>query len=175
MKGMKLMFVVLILTMIVAFAWESMPVIKQTAHFLLDPSAGKILDFNLTWGMLILVFIITFLTTLVQKYGTDQPALKKIKEEQKILQEEMKKYKDHPDKILELNKRQLEFLPRTMDLTTKPLIYTAIPFVLFFRWFGDYFSVMPDFKFFGFFSWFWFYFVFTIIFSTILRKMLKVY
>ncbi|MDD5192306.1 MAG: EMC3/TMCO1 family protein [Candidatus Nanoarchaeia archaeon] len=175
MKGMKLMFVILLVTMAIAFAWNSMPFIKQVVHFLLDPTAGKLLDFNITWGMILIVLVITFITTLAQKYGTDQSELKKIKEEQKVLQEEMKKYKDHPDKVLELNKKQLEFLPRTMDLTTRPLLYTAIPFVLFFRWFGDYFSSMENFRFFGLLSWFWFYFIATIIFSTILRKVLKVY
>lgn len=169
------MFVILLVTMAIAFAWDSVPFIKQTVHFLLDPTAGKLLNFNITWGMILIVSIITFITTLAQKYGTDQFELKKIKGEQKILQEEMKKYKDHPDKVLELNKKQLEFLPRTMDLTTRPLIYTAIPFVLFFRWFGDYFLSIGNFKFFGFLSWFWFYFIATIIFSTILRKVLKVY
>ena len=56
--------------------------------------------------------IIALLITLVQKYTVDQESLKKIKGEQKLLQEEMKKYKDHPEKLLELQKKQLEFLPQ---------------------------------------------------------------
>ncbi len=170
------MFVVLLVTMIIAFAWGRVPFIKQTVHSILDPTAGKLLNSNITWGMILIVFIITLVTTIIQKYGTDQSELKKIRGEQKILQEEMKKYKDNPEKILELNKKHFEFIPKTMDLTMKPLIYTAIPFVLFFRWFGDYFSgIGNNFKFFGFLSWFWFYFIATIVFSTILRKVLKIY
>ncbi|MGV8152079.1 MAG: EMC3/TMCO1 family protein [Candidatus Nanoarchaeia archaeon] len=177
MKGMKIMFLVLIVTFAIASAWEKVPAIKDGAHAILDPSAGALLNWNITIGMLVIVFLFTLATTLAQKYGTNQEELKKLKEEQKLLQQEIKKYRDHPEKMLELNKKQLEFLPKTMDLTTKPLIYTAIPFVLFFRWFNDYFSnpLLDGFKFWGIFNWFWFYFVFAIVFSTILRKALKVY
>jgi len=88
----------------------------------------------------------------------------------------MKKFKNDPGKMLELNKKQMEFIPKTFDLTMKPIIYTAIPFVLFFRWFSDYFSIsFVGFKFFGFLSWFWFYLIFSIIFSTIFRKAFKVH
>lgn len=160
--------------MAIAFAWDSYPVIKNTAHAILDPTIGSLLDFNIFWGMTIVVFIITLITTLVQKYGTDQESLKRIKEDQKVLQEEMKKHRDNPEKLREINQRSLEFFPKTMDLTMKPVLYTAVPFVLFFRWFNDYF-VLLDYKFFGFVSWFWYYFLASIIFSTILRKLFKVH
>lgn len=170
-----MMFLVMILSFIIAGAWNSFPIIKTSAHHILDPTAGALMNFNIYFGMIIVVFVITLFTVVIQKYGTDQAELKKLKEEQKILQEEMKKYKDHPEKLMELQKKSFEFMPKTMDLTMKPLIYTAIPFVLFFRWFNDYFLLLPDFKFFGFFSWFWFYFLASILFNTILRKMMKVY
>jgi len=155
------------------FLWSKVPVIKETVHFVLDPTAGSLLNWDKTLGMFIIVFVIAVILTLIQKYGTDQETLKKIKEEQKFLQEEIKKYKDNPDKILELNKKQMEIIPKTFDITMKPLIYTFIPFILFFRWFNDYFSSL-NFRFFGFLSWFWFYLIFSIIFSNILRKVFKV-
>ena len=173
MKGMALMFLVMIISLLIASAWNSMPVIKESVHAVLDPTAGKLLDFNLFWGMTIFVFIITLITVLFQKYGTDQEALKKLKEEQKILQQEMKKYKDHPEKLLELQKKSFEFMPKTMDLTMKPIVYTTVPLILFFMWFYDYFANV-DYKFFGFLSWFWFYLIASIIFNAILRKLLKV-
>ena len=40
------------------------------------------------------------------------------KKEQKILQEEMKKYRDHPEKMAELSKKQFAFFPKTMKLTS---------------------------------------------------------
>jgi len=170
-----MMFLVMILSLGLAFAWDSYPIIKTSAHYILDPTAGALMNMNIHVGMILVVFIITLITVIVQKYGTNQAELKRLKEEQKLLQEEMKKYKDHPEKLLELQKKSFEFMPKTMDLTMKPLIYTAVPFVLFFRWFNDYFSLLPEFKFFGFISWFWFYFLASILFSTILRKVMKVY
>ena len=80
MKGMALMFLVMIISLLIASAWNSMPVIKESVHAVLDPTAGKLLDFNLFWGMTIFVFIITLITVLFQKYVTDQEALKKLKE-----------------------------------------------------------------------------------------------
>ena len=118
--------------------------------------------------------IIAILTTIIQKYATDQETLKELKKEQKLLQEEMKKYKDHPEKLMELQKKQLEFIPKTMKLSMRAIVYTGVPFILLFRWFMDFFNTIPDFRFFGFLSWFWFYLIFTIILSSILRKIFKV-
>ena len=165
---------VMLASLAIAGFWNSVPAIKDTVHAVLDPSAGVLLNWNLVLGMLILVFVIALITTLVQKYATDQESLRELKKEQKILQEEMKKYKEHPEKLIELQKKQLEFIPKTMKLSMRGIVYTAIPFILFFRWFYDFFTAMGDPKFFGFLSWFWFYLIFSIIFSTILRKVMKV-
>lgn len=173
MKGMLLLFVALGIAIVVGALWNQVPAIKQTIHAIGDPTLGALLDYNKMAGMLIIVALFSLLTVLIQKYGTDQETLKEIKKEQKILQEEMKKYRDQPDKLMELNKKQLEFIPKTMEITARPMIYTVIPFVLFFRWFTDYFVANP-YKFFGFFTWFWFYLLTTIIFSSIFRKVLKV-
>ena len=168
-------FIILIISLAIAFFWDSVPLIKDSVHSALNPSAGALLNWNITWGMIILVFIITILMTIAQKYGTDQKALKEIKAEQKKIQEEMKQYKDHPEKVAELTKKQFEFMPLMMKHSLRPIIYTGIPIILFFRWFMDFFEAMPDFKFFGFFSWFWFYLILSIIFSMILRKVMKVH
>jgi len=124
--------------------------------------------------MIIIVLIIALITTLVQKYATDQKTLRELKKEQKILQEEMKKYKDHPEKLMELQKQSFAFLPKTMKLSMRATAFTGVPFILFFRWFWDFFNAIPDFRFFGFLSWFWFYLIFTIIFSSIFRKVFDV-
>ena len=55
------------------------------------------------------------------------------------------------------------------------MIFTGIPFILFFRWFMDFFTAIEEatgapVRFFGFLSWFWFYLIFTIIISSVLRK-----
>lgn len=165
---------IMIVSLVIAFYWDKFPPIKDSVHYVLDPSAGALLGFNLEIGMIIIVAIITLITTLVQKYTTDQKALKELREEQKILQAEMKKYENHPEKIAELSKKQLSFIPKTYKLMSRGIIFTGIPFILFFRWFSDFFTTLGDPKFFGILSWFWFYFICTMIFSSVLRKVLKV-
>ena len=134
-----------------------------------------LLGWNLTWGMLIIVFVISLITVLIQKYATDQETLKEMKKEQKIIKEELKKYRDHPEKIMQLQKKQLEFLPKTMKLSMRAIAYTAIPFILFFKWFEDYFGALSattgePVRFLGFLGWFLFYLIFTMIFSAIIKK-----
>ena len=173
--GWGLIFLILTASIIIATLWNSFPLFKENAHAILNPTAGKLLEWNLNYGMIAIVFLITLIMTFVQKYATDQATLKELKDEQKKIQEETKKFKDHPEKLLELQKKQMEFFPIMMKHSMRPIIYTGIPIVLFFRWFMDVFTEMGNPKFFGIFSWFWFYLILSIIFSIILRKVFKVH
>ncbi len=171
-KSIKIAFIVMIGGLLVASLWNRFPLIKEIVNTILDPTAGRILDYNINMGMIAIVAVITLLLTLVQRFTTNQNELKKLKEEQKILKEQMQEFKNEPEKLLELNKKQLEFIPRTWELTLPPLLYTFVPIILFFRWFSDYFANNPT-KIFGFFSWFWAYLLLSIIFSMIYRKLFK--
>jgi len=165
---------VMIVSLLIAAFWDKIPYLKAVVHGALDPTAGALLSWNLTGGMMIIVLIITFITTIIQKYTTDQKALKELRQEQKLLQEEMKKYKDHPEKLAELSKKQFEFIPKTFKLTSRGVLFTGVPFILFYRWFFDVFTAMGDPKFFGILNWFWCYFIFAMIFTSVLRKWMKV-
>lgn len=173
-KFMVSMSVVMLISLVIVSLWNHIPIIKNTAHAILNPTAGALMNWHLTFGALILFFIIAIITTFVQKYFTDQETLKAIKKEQKDIQNEMQKYKDNPSKVLELNKQSMKLMGEMMTLGMKSSFITIIPLILLFRWFMDYFAQIPDFRFFGFFSWFWFYLLSVIIFSSILRKVLKV-
>jgi len=173
-KGMKIMLLVFAASLVIGGLWNSLPFIKDTIHAVLNPTAGRLLDWNVNWGMVVIAAAITLITTLLQKYTTDQETLRDIKKEQKILQAEMQKFKNHPEKLLELQKKQLEFIPKTMDITMRPLVYTVIPIILFFRWFGDYFAIHEGVKIFGMLGWLWAYLIFSIIFSMIFRKAFNV-
>ena len=175
MKGMGVMFVVMLLSLAIASLWTAIPGLRETVHFILDPTAGVLLNWNYTIGLLLLTALITFITTLLQKYMTDQDLLKTIKEEQKIVQQEMKLARSDPTKSMELSKKSMELTMKAMPITMKPLMYTVIPFVLFFRWFNDYFVAAGNPRLLGFMSWFWAYLVFSIVFSMIFRKVLKVH
>ncbi len=172
MKAMNILLLVMVLSTLVAFAWDGLPAVKLVVHAILDPTTGILLNWNAVIGLVIITFLITLITTLLQKYTTDQATLKELKKEQKLLSDEMKKVKAHPEKMMELQQKQLEIMGKTMPLTMRPLLFTMIPFVLFLRWFGDYFKLYPI-SMFGL-SWFWAYFICSIVFSMILRKVLDV-
>jgi len=162
--------VVMLITLVIAGLWDQILLIKNLIHTLLDPTAGFLLNWNLNLGMLIIVLIITGITTIVQKYATDQKKLKELRVEQKALQVQMKEFKNHPEKLMELQKKQFAMMPKQMKLSTRAIVYTGVPFVLFFRWFNDYFSSGVDVNFWLGLSWFWFYLISAMIFSTIFRK-----
>src|SRR3989338_5544568 len=166
--------IIMLGSLLIASLWDKIPQIKNSVHFILDPSAGAALDWNLNIGMLIIVFVITLLTTIVQKYATDQKTLKELKKEQKEIQKQMKEFKHDPKKAMELQKKQFALMPKQMKLSMRALAYTGVPFILFFRWFGDYFSAAGNPKLLFGMGWFVFYLLGAIIISSILRKYMDV-
>jgi uncharacterized membrane protein (DUF106 family) len=164
------LILVMFASLVIAFYWDKISIIKDSIHFIFDPTAGALLTWNLNIGMLIIVLIISIITTFVQKYATDQATLKELRKEQKEVQKQMKEFKNHPEKLMELQKKQFAMMPKQMKLSMRGIIYTGIPFILFFRWFTDYFVSAGNPKFWLGFSWFWFYLIFAMVFSSILRK-----
>jgi len=173
MKSMNKLLLVMALSLAIAFYWNTFTFIKNPIHAAFDPSIGALLDWNVNIGMIVIAAILGLIIILVQKYTTDQKTLREIKKEQKLLQEEIKKYKHDQQKFLELNKKQFELMPKTMEITLRPIMYTSVPIILFFRWFSDYFITNPV-KIFGFLSWIWAYLILSIIFTSIFRKMFNV-
>lgn len=171
-KGIRTLLIVSVIGLLVAFFWNTIPIVKSTVHTVLDPTLGRMLDWHASWGLLLASACISLITSLLQKYTTDQDTLKAIRAEQKLLNEQMKSFKEHPEKVMELQRKQMELIPKTMDITMRPALYTAIPFILLIRWFGDYFAVHTV-KIFGVLSWFWAYLLFAIISSMIFRKIFK--
>jgi len=174
MKGMGIVFAVMLLGIGVATLWDKVPMIGESVHFVFDPILGVLLDWNVTVGLLIITAILNLISTLLHKYVTDQDLLKQLKEEQKLVSQEIKLYRNNSEKSLELSKKSMELAMKTMPITMRPVIYTTIPFILLIRWFGDYFEQNPV-KILGFMSGIWAYIVFFIIFSIIFRKILKVH
>jgi uncharacterized membrane protein (DUF106 family) len=179
----KTLIIFMLFATILAGLWDKIPAIKNSIHYVLDPSAGALLNWNLSIGMIIIVIIMAAITTIVQKYATDQKTLKELKAEQKEIQKQTKEFKDHPEKMMELQKKQMAMMPKQMKLSMRSIIYTGIPFILLFRWFYDYFAPttsVEGLKFLGFWSvhgaflgiagWIWFYLVTTMVFSSLLRK-----
>ena len=170
---------IMLASLLVAYLWDKIDVIKNAVHFILDPSAGWLLNWNLNVGMLIIVVLITLFTTLVQKYATDQETLKELKKEQKEIQKKMKEFRHDTKKTMELQKQQMKLMPQQMKLSMRAIAYTGIPFIILFRWFNDYFGAIQSstgapVKFWLGMSWFVFYLLGAIIFGSILRKKMDV-
>ena len=183
MKEMRVLIIVMVLGIGVSLLWDSLPSIKIGVHAILDPTLGSLLDWHLNLGFSIVVIFFTLLTTLLQKYLTDQKLLKHLREEQKAIQAQMKQFRDHPEKLLEMNRKSMEITMKIMPVTMRPVMYTTVPFLLLLRWFGDYFTVIGTTKIFGVFNslgsflfpgWVWAYLLGSIVVSIFLRKWLKV-
>lgn len=171
-RGYAVMFLVMIIGLAFAFMWNAVPAIGSTTHAVLDPTLGKFLDLSPKINLIVFVLILTAVLTLIQKYTTNQAEMKRLKQEQKDIQQELKKHTPGSTEYQELMSKSLAIAPKMLDLTSGSLIYTALPIILLFRWFNDYFTVAPV-KIIGL-SWFWAYLIFSIIFSIILRKVFKV-
>lgn len=172
----KPIIIVMMISLVIASLWDKVPAIKDSIHAILDPSAGALLLWDVSWGMTFIILFVTLIVTLAQKYATDQVALKELKKEQKEIQKQMKEFKDHPEKLMNLQKTQMKLFPKQMKLSMRAIAFTGVPLILFFRWFQDFFANnLGDVKFFGIIgSWFLFYIIVSMIFGSILRKYMKV-
>jgi uncharacterized membrane protein (DUF106 family) len=163
------------ITMLIALNWDKWTWLRNGIHSAFDPTLGALLNWNLTIGMIIIILILSIIVVVLQKYTTNQEELRKIKKLQKELQAKQKEHKNDPKKSMEIQKEMMSLMPKQMKLGMRTVVYTGIPFVLLFRWFYDFFALLVEttgapVRFFGFLNWFWFYFIFTMIFTSILKK-----
>jgi uncharacterized membrane protein (DUF106 family) len=127
-------------------------------------------------------------STLVYKYATDQALMKAIKEEMKKLQDEMKANKDNPQKIAELQGKLMPLNTKMMSQSFKPMILTIVPFLVIFALLGKVYNgliIIPmsfwqctnkitHLPYMCHLGWVGTYVILSMIFTTILRKALKV-
>ena len=142
--SLKMIFLIMLLSLIIAFYWPRAPWISQPIHSILDPSLGRLLEWNTTGGMLIIVIMISFITTLVQKYTTDQATIRELKNQQKEINKKAKEYSHDPQKMMEIQKELMPISMKLMRLSMRPIMFTGIPFIIFFRWFMDVFEIMGN-------------------------------
>ena len=111
--------------------------------------------------------LVTLVSTMVQKWLTNQEHLKTLKARQKELQEEIKKTKD-PTLLQGINKEMMEITMVMFKSSMKPMFVTIVPFLLLFHWLkGVYVPVLGS-------SWIWYYLGYSIVASMIIRKVFKV-
>jgi len=118
---------------------------------------------NARISILVLSFLVTLFITVITYYMTDRKRMKELKDKQKALRIEIKKYKDNPQKMMELNKQMIEDMPEQLKHSFKPMLITIIPIIIIFAWLRSTFvTILPH--------WFWWYIISSIIFSIGLRK-----
>lgn len=129
--------------------------------------------------MVIAAFLIALLITFIYKYGSDQSAMKRVKEEVKELQAKVKEHKEDKEKMAELQKEMASKSLEQMKYSFKPMLYTFPPVILIFWWLRNLFEgtgvifTIPVVNL-GL-DWLWTYILFSFIFSILVRKLLKVH
>ena len=114
------------------------------------------------WGI-----VVTAISTLITKWLTDQEHLKGLKERQKELQAEMKKHKDNPKIMEEMQMEILQITGKMMKSSFKPMFITFVPFILLFTWLRSVYVPLMGF------SWFWWYLGSSLVFGIGFRKLFK--
>ena len=54
----KPLILVMIFSLCIAAFWESVPILKNSVHFILNPTAGFLLNYNLSIGMAIILSVL---------------------------------------------------------------------------------------------------------------------
>ena len=116
-------------------------------------------------AILILSLGVTLFITIVTYFMTDRVRMKEIKDKQKALRLEIKKFKHDPTKMMELNKQMMEDMPEQLKHSFKPMIVTMIPLLILLGWLRATFAetIIAS-------TWIWWYIGSSIVFSMSVRK-----
>jgi len=134
------------------------------------------------WSIATISILLGTVHTLAYKYMTDQVLVKEYKSEMKKNQAAMKTMdKSDLAKMSKLQKQTMETNMKLMSQTMKPMLITIIPFIFIFRWLKSTFEGLTIVSFpitlpllgngLGYLGT---YIIFSLIFSTAIRKALKV-
>lgn len=116
-------------------------------------------------SIVILSFIASLVITTISYFLTDRKKMKEIKERQKDIRLELKKFKNDPEKVMELNKKMMADFPEQMRASLKPMLVTIVPILIFFGWLKSTFAATDIAA-----TWLWWYIISSIIFSIFIRK-----
>ena len=120
-------------------------------------------------SVIVLSFVVTLIMTFVTKKFTNQSRMKELKDIQKACQLKLKDNRGNPEKLTEVNKEMMQCSMELMKHSFKPLLITFLPLIIFFWWIrGIYAATTLG----G--SWIWYYIISGVIWSIVLRKVLKV-
>ena len=155
-------------------------VFEKTLNFLF----GWAINLSSPWNIIVISFILTLIVDLSMKFLSDQKAMKFLKEESENIRKEIVKFKHDPQKMMELQKKQVESSMKYMRHSLTPTAFTLLPLLVIFNWLrnnpalsGETLINLP-------FAipligsglgWLGTYIISSIIFNIILRKLLKLH
>jgi len=134
-------------------------------------------------GILLISVILSIVTTLVYKYATDQPLIKQCREDIKKYQGQMKECKSDAAKAMEIQKQMMPLNSKMMMQQMKPMLITIIPFLAIFWLLGTWYNTLVVIPLSFHFplsrlptgiGWIGTYIIFSMVFTTLFRKVLKV-
>ncbi|MEK6886555.1 MAG: EMC3/TMCO1 family protein [Nanoarchaeota archaeon] len=143
----------------------------------LDPILNPLLTSFGQLGFVALIsLIVSLITVIVYKYTTDQILMKSIKEDLDKLNKKMKEHKSDSHKMIQVQKEMWSKQMTMMKHSFTSTIYTFLPIIILFNWLrlnlnSDKILNLGVINF----GWLGSYIIFAILFSSILRKILKVY
>ncbi len=121
---------------------------------------------NPVFSLIIFSGIITFISTMVTKWLTNQEHLRSMKERQKQIQKDLRNHKPGEKVFEELQNEMLQISMIMMKSSFKPMLVTLIPFLLLFTWLKKTYDPILH-------GWIWYYIGFSLGFSILYRKALN--
>ena len=114
---------------------------------ILNTIFAPLLKLPLLLVIIIISFAISLIIIIITKYTTDQVLMKKLKDDLKQYQKEIKELRNNPAKAMETQKKAMELNMKYMVHSLKPTIITFIPIILLFSWMSSTFayqSIKPN-------------------------------
>ena len=131
--------------------------------------------------ILFISFLVSIISTLIYIHTTNQSEMRYIKKEIDKLIKDLKRYKDNPLVVSQIQKEISNKNMQVLSYTIVPNLITIMPLFIFFGWLRFVFQnitpieLSPIFIFGWRPGWFAIYFISAILWSILLRKLIKVY
>lgn len=139
-----------------------------------NATLGHVLSLPEPYGLMIVSLILTLLMTLAYKFFTNQTMMKQLKDEMKDMQGKLKDTTQTVEQKMHLQKNMMAKNLEYMKHSMKPMLITFLPIIVIFGWLRNYYTSIGNPKIFFGLTWLWAYLIFSIIFSILIRKLLKV-
>jgi uncharacterized membrane protein (DUF106 family) len=108
-----------------------------------NPVFGWMLHIPPILAIITLASVLALISTLLQKFLTDQAKMKRLRDDTKKYQEQMKRLREDPEKMMKVQQKVLPIQMELMKESFKPLLVTLIPFLFVFFWLSSHFAYFP--------------------------------